>query len=122
MCYLVRSFVIYPRSGSDYYCGTLDDTLYFEERLEKSEIVSGRFGWKSIHAYFKIVNLPCDNQEKHDALNDSPPLNTRVRRLGGVPVSPFSNQDILLLVFYGFEVICQGANLSFNRGNDVYGC
>ena len=71
-------------------------------------------------AYLQIVNLPCYNQEKHDTLNDRPPLNTRVCRLGSVPVSPFSNQDILLLVFYGFEVVCERTDLSFDRGDNIY--
>ena len=33
-----------PRSRSDHYYGTLDDTLYFEERLGKREVVNGPFG------------------------------------------------------------------------------
>lgn len=32
---------IYPRSRSHYYCGVLDDTLYFKERLEKDERLAG---------------------------------------------------------------------------------
>ena len=60
----------------------------------------------STSTYLEIVNLPCDDQEKHDALNDGPPLYAGIRRLGSVPVSPFSNQDILLLVLYRFEVVC----------------
>ena len=53
----------------------------------------------------KVVNLPSDDQEKHDALNDGPPLDTGVCRFGSVPVSPFPDQDVLLFVFYGFEVV-----------------
>ena len=30
-----------PRSRSDHYYGTLDDTLYFEERLEKRWSMDG---------------------------------------------------------------------------------
>lgn len=71
-------------------------------------------------AYLKIVNLPCDNQEEHDALNDRPPLDTGVCRLGSVPVPPFSNQDILLLVFYGFKVIRECTDLSFDWGDNIY--
>ena len=33
-----------PRSRNDHYYRTLDDTLYFKERLEKREVVNGRFG------------------------------------------------------------------------------
>lgn len=103
---LFSSFTCHiPRSRSDHYYGTLDDTLYFEERLEKREAISWRFGGMSTRTCLKIINLPCDDQEEHDALNDRPPLDTGVRRLGGVPVSPLSNQDILLLVFYGLEVV-----------------
>ena len=110
-----------PRSRSDYYCEVLDDTLYFKEGLENSE-GDQRAARPNIdaRAYLKIVNLPCDNQEKHDALNDRPPLDTRIRRLGCVPVSPFSNQDILLLVFYRFKVICECTNFSLDRGNNIY--
>lgn len=79
MCYLVHSLVIYPRSRSDYYYGTLDDTFYFKERLEIPEAVSEQSRRRPVLTYLKIVNLPCDNQEKHDALNDRPPLDTRVR-------------------------------------------
>jgi hypothetical protein len=35
-------------------------------------------------------------------------------------VSPFSNQYVLLLVFYGFEIIRQRTDLSLYRGNNVY--
>ena len=110
-----------PQSRSDYYCRILDDTLYFEERLGSSEGDQRTLRLNiDASAYLKIVNLPCDNQEKHDALNDRPPLDTRIRRLGGVPVSPFSNQDILLLVFCRFKVICKCTDLSFDRGDNVY--
>lgn len=83
-------------------------------------MISGRFCQTLDHTHLKVVNLPCDNQEKDDTLNDRPPLDARIRGLGGVPVSPFSNQDVLLLVFYGFEVVCERTDLSFDRGNDIY--
>lgn len=87
----------------------------------RARVINGRFGpTERPHTHLKIVNLPCDNQEKHDALNDRPPLDTSIRGLGSVPVSPFSNQDVLLLIFYGFKVVCERADLSFDRGNDIY--
>ena len=36
------TLVVYPRSISGYYCGILDDTLYFEEGLEK-RVINKRF-------------------------------------------------------------------------------
>ena len=43
-------------------------------------VISGRLGldinWS---AYLNIVNLPCNNQEKHDALDNRPPLDARIR-------------------------------------------
>jgi len=39
ICYLVCPPVIYPRSRIVYYCEILDDTHYFGERLEKSEVM-----------------------------------------------------------------------------------
>jgi hypothetical protein len=110
-----------PQKRSDYYCKILDDTLYFKERLWKSEGDQRRVSLNvNARAYLEIVNLPCDNQEKHDALNNRPPLDARVCGLGGVSVSLFPNQHILLLVFYGFKVICERADLSFNRGDNIY--
>lgn len=110
-----------PQKRTDYYCKILDDTLYFKERLQKSESDQWRVSLNTnTRAYLEIVNLPRYNQEKHDALNDRPPFDTRVCRLCSVPVSPFSNQDILLLVFYGFKVICERTDLPFNRGDNIY--
>jgi hypothetical protein len=37
-------------------------------------------------------------------------------------MSPFSNQDVLLLVSYRFEVVRQRTDLSLDRGNNVYDC
>ena len=95
----------------------------FTSKKDWKERSDQRVVWLNVGscAYLKIVNLPRNNQEKYYALNDRPPLDARIRRLGGVPVSPFSNQDVFLLVFYGFEVICERTDLSFNRGNNVYG-
>jgi hypothetical protein len=65
-------------------------------------------------AYLEVVDLPADGEEENDGLEDGPPLDAVVRRLGRVAVPAFADDDVLLLILDRLEAVGKVADFSLD--------